>query len=246
MAVGATAHAADIEQWRAVGRRLVGRRIFQPALLVDLIVQRREAGEQGEHAADRAQIAAPDALAATIEKTHQHRRHGGATENQQRRLGIIIDADQLAIDGGQDERQGRPAAPANPARRATAQAAPADPLAEGAFGAEHTAPESAEQQNREQHEGPPDPPEDELGEQGQVVEDARLIVRQRQQGWRDQQQDIKGHDCPLHAADEPTMSAQGIAKAADGAVQLAHAGHAEPFAKPVADSRRSQQPTSPQ
>ena len=185
-------------------------------------MHRRQAGEQGEHAADRAQVTAPDTFAAAVEKAHQHRRQGRAAENQQGRLGVVVDADQLAINSGEDKRQGRPAAPANPARGAAAQPAPADPFAQRAFGAQHPAPESAEQHDGQQHERPPEAPENKLGEQRQVVEHARLAGRQGQQRRQHQQQAIEGHHRPLHATNQPPVTTQGIAQVAEQGIQLAH------------------------
>ncbi|MNE29366.1 hypothetical protein D3C80_1228420 [compost metagenome] len=181
MTVAGALQATDVQQRCAVGGWQARCGVFFPALFIDLKVYRGEAREQGKDAADRAQVAAPDPLAAGEQQPDDDGSDGRTAKNQQRRLGVIIDADQLAIDGGQDERQGWPATPAHPAWHAHAPAILAGPFAQRAFRAQHTAPEPAEQYDRQQHERPPEAPEQELGEQGQVVQHPRLAVGQRQQ-----------------------------------------------------------------
>ncbi|MCY1443598.1 hypothetical protein D9M71_600240 [compost metagenome] len=170
----------------------------------------REAGEQGKDTADRAQVAAPDPLAAGEQQTDGDRRQCRAAENQQCRLGVVVDTDQLAVEGGQAERQGWPATPAHPAWHAHAPAILAGPFAQRAFRAQHTAPEPAEQYDRQQHERPPEAPEQELGEQGQVVQHPRLASGQRQQCRYYQQHGVEQHHRPLQGANYPGMAAHAV------------------------------------
>ncbi|MNC75776.1 hypothetical protein D3C75_1273680 [compost metagenome] len=64
MAITGAAHPPDVQQRGAVGRWQAWPGVGLPALFIDLKVHRRQPGEQGEDAADRAQVAAPDPLAA--------------------------------------------------------------------------------------------------------------------------------------------------------------------------------------
>jgi len=219
MALAGPLQAADIQQRRAVGQRQAGRVVGFPALLIHREMHRRQAGEQGEDAADRAQVPTPHALAAHEQQADDHRAEGRAAENQQGRLGVVIHADQLAIEGGQAKAQRRPAAPAQPARNTEAAPVLAGPFAQGTFRAEHAAPQAPEQHHRQQHERPPEAPEDELREQRQVVHQARLAVRQRQQRRQHQQHGVDQHHRPLHGTDQAPMAAHAIAQA----LQPAHA-----------------------
>src|SRR3546814_5882630 len=56
VAIGGTAHPANVQQGRAIGGRAARCGVFQPALLVHLKVHRCQAGEQGEHATDWTQV----------------------------------------------------------------------------------------------------------------------------------------------------------------------------------------------
>src|SRR3990167_4720058 len=133
MAVTGALHTTDIEQGRAVGRRQAWRGVFHPAFFVDLKMHGRQSGEQGEDATDRAQVTAPDPFASGEQQPDDDRGDGRTAQNQQRRLGVVIDADQLAVEGCQAERQGWPAAPAQPARYTQTFAVMAGPFAARAF-----------------------------------------------------------------------------------------------------------------
>jgi hypothetical protein len=140
-----------------------------PGGAVDAEMHRRDARQQAEDAGDRAQVAAPDALALAIHPADADGGDGGTAEDQQRRLRVVIDADQLAIDRGEDEGHHRPAAPAHPFRDRAAAPVAAGEFGQRAFRAEHAAPDAAHEHDREDHEGPPDAPEQVLREQHQAV-----------------------------------------------------------------------------
>ncbi|MNE51421.1 hypothetical protein D3C80_1460480 [compost metagenome] len=93
-------------------------------------MHRGQARKQGKDAADRAQVTTPDALAPGEQQADADRHDRGTAQNQQGGLGVVIHTDQLPVEGGQAERQGRPAAPAHPARHAQAFAVMTGPLAE--------------------------------------------------------------------------------------------------------------------
>src|SRR5262249_42840700 len=88
-----------------------------PGLLIDAEMQRRKLGEQSEHAVDRAKIAAPDALVASVAQADEDRRAGRSSQHDQNRLGILIDAYHLPIDREAREGDERPPAPGEPARQ---------------------------------------------------------------------------------------------------------------------------------
>ncbi len=213
VALAIALHAADVDQRGAVGRGQLRSLVGLPQLLVDFVVHRRQPGEQAEHAAHRAQVPAPDALTTAIEEANDHRGHRRAAKDQRGSAAIVINADQLAVDGGQHEGDGRPTAPANPLRGALVQPAPAGPFTERAFRAEHPAPEPAEEHHRQQHERPPQAPEQELGEHRDVVQHPRFGGRQRKHCWQQQQDQIEADYQPLDQADGGAVLTQQVADA---------------------------------
>ena len=211
MTAAAALHMAQGLQRGAVDRtvRAVGR--GGPAGFVHPVGHRRQFGQQGKHAIHRAQMPAPGALALGVHPAHRHGGDGGAAQHQQRRLRVLIDADHLAIHRGQHKGDKRPAAPAHPARNRPAQAFLRRPFGQCAFRAQHATPDAAKQHHRQQHKRPPDSPEHKLGEDGQVVQHARAVVRQRQQRRNHQQGGVHQHHRPLQPTQQRGVVAQPAA-----------------------------------
>ena len=210
VAVGGAGHAADVDQRRAVDRRIavIMAVVAIPGGAVDLVVEGRELGENGENPRGRTQVAAPDALLPAKKQADGQRGNARSAKDQQGRLRVFIDADQLPIDGGADEGDERPAHPFQPGRRRPAQAVPAAPFGERAFRTEQAAPDAAHRHRGDHHAGPPDAPEAELREQAQVVPDVRAGGRQRHENGNDDQRRINDDDTPLHGQDGALMAAQ--------------------------------------
>ncbi|CPI68111.1 Uncharacterised protein [Bordetella pertussis] len=212
MAVARALHVAQRHQRRAIDRLDANDRMA-PFFLVHLEMPGRQLGQQVEHAIDRTQVLAPDALAAAIAPADDHRRHGRAAQHRQRRQRVLIDTDQLAVDRRQGKGHERPAAPAHPARNGAALAALAGPLGEHALGTEPAAPGAPQQRHGNQDERPPHAPERELRQHGQIVEDRRGVVRQGQEHRHDQQERIRSDDAPLQLAQQRGMVAKHVGKA---------------------------------
>jgi hypothetical protein len=174
VALRGAGHVLDVEQRRAVdGGAAPG--LAVPGGAVDAEVHRRDAREQGEDAGDRAEVAAPDALALAVEPADGDGGDRRAAEDEQRRLRVFVDADELAVERGEDEGEEGPAAPAQPFRDGVAAAVARGELGQRALRAEHAAPDAAHEHDGEDDEGPPDAPEEILGEQHQALVPLRRV-----------------------------------------------------------------------
>jgi hypothetical protein len=158
-------------------------------------------------------VAAPDALAPAVDQAYGDGGHGGSAQHQQHRLGIFVDADQLAVYRGDDDGGERPAAPLQPARHREAQAVTAGEFGERAFRTKNAAPDPPQSERGDDHERPPDAPEHELGEQGEVVQHAGVLRRHGKKGRHRHQGQVEHHHRPLHADDEAAVAPHGIAQA---------------------------------
>ncbi|MBV6412215.1 MAG: hypothetical protein GAKPKEKM_03157 [Rhodocyclaceae bacterium] len=243
VAVGGAGHVLDVEQRRAIDGA-GARRIAVPGLAVDAEVHRRHACEQGEDAGDRTEIAAPDALAAAVEPADGDGGERRAAEDQQRRLRVFVDADQLPVEGGQHEGREGPAAPAQPARDGEALAVARGEFGERPLRAEHAAPDAAHEHDGEDDEGPPDAPEQVLGGEHHALvpegrvgrhlrlagrgaeepgEQPRLGMRQRQEGRQRDEDAVEQHDEPLQAEDGAAVAHHPVAQARQAAApRMAH------------------------
>src|SRR3546814_12710975 len=67
-----------------------------------------------------------DALALAVDEAHRDGGNGGASQNQQGRLRVFVDADELTVNGRAHERHEWPASPSHPAWNGPSHAMPAD------------------------------------------------------------------------------------------------------------------------
>src|SRR5574341_62165 len=133
-------------------------------------VHRAEAREDAEEQAHRAQVAAPHPSPARIDHCEGHRQSRRPAENQKLWRGILVDADELAVDRDADEGDQRDATPPHPTRDGTIAPEARGPRRERSLRAEEAAPGPTEEDHREHDEGPPEVPEDELGEADEACE----------------------------------------------------------------------------
>src|SRR5690606_2327315 len=150
MTIAGALHMPQGYQGRAIDSLDATNRVT-PGVFTDFVMPGRQFGQQLEYAVDRAQILAPDALVTTIQKANDHRRRRRTAQHGKHRPGVLIDADQLAINSGEGKSDKWPAAPAHPFRNGPPPTMLAGPLAEHAFRTEPPAPCPPHQGHGDQH-----------------------------------------------------------------------------------------------
>ena len=104
VAFGGAGHAPDVEQWGTIDRLEIAF-VAVPGSAVDLVMQWGDLGQYGEDAGGRAQVAAPDAFFPAVEQADADGGDGRAAKDQQRRLRVFVNADQLTVNGGHHRRR---------------------------------------------------------------------------------------------------------------------------------------------
>ncbi len=197
VALGRPRHPADAHERRTVDRMHGNaRNVRGPRVGIDAKMQRGDARQHGKHAVDRTEVPAPDALAAAVDEADADGRERRAAQHEQRRGGILIDADELAEHRRQRERDERPSAPFQPARHREAEPMPAGGLGQRALGTEEAAPRAPDDEHRQDDERPPHAPEQPLRQDREAVVPARVVRRQRQEGRHDDEERIGGRRSP--------------------------------------------------